>query len=390
MESTFYQRSILFMKYPICSLPFNHMFSDNSGYYKLCCHTEARDSFKKDWNMQEHDPFEFFYSDEMEEVRRKMLSGEYVSDCSVCYKKDNLGIISDRFKHTDKKNWEYSPRDKLKRTMELKLTLWGNYCNLSCAMCHPVHSSARTKELKELQHKFDTSQFHWKSAKSKITSKRYQEILDDVICHIDLVDCIVISSDGEPLLNAKMYEFIAAIPDADAKQISLTITTNLSNTEFLTHSLDDIIDKFPNTKLRVSCDHIKDKYNWIRYPGDFDRLIKNIEKYSKYIQCISPAVNLLNVDDLVGIKTFFNDMNLNCLDAGSYSVVRSPSMISCIMHKNKQELIEKYKKYEWASPVLFELQGDKKYMEDDIKNAIKYLDALSEKRGNWRTMWNVI
>lgn len=379
------------MTYRKCALPFKHIFTDNSGYYKLCCHTSTRNSFSKNWNMQENDPFEFFYSDEMEEVRRKMLNGERVSDCDICYQKDKMGIISDRYKHTENSVTSNPPNNYMfERCMELKLTLWGNYCNLSCAMCHPVHSSERAKEIKGLVDIIDVSQFEWKTSKTKLSSKRYQEVLDDINCHADLIDQITISSDGEPLLNRKMYEFLASIPEEEAKEITVAITTNLSNTDFLSYSLDDIIDKFKHTSLRISCDHIGDKYNWIRYPGNFNRLIKNIEKYSKYIIGVAPAVSILNVDDLIEIKTFFNNMGLDCLNAGSYSVVRSPISMSCRLHKNKEELIKKYEKYKWAGPVLFELYKDDKNIYTQQTKTIKYLNALSKKRGDWRTLWDVV
>jgi wyosine [tRNA(Phe)-imidazoG37] synthetase (radical SAM superfamily) len=367
----------------ICKLPFTDIFSSNYGKYRLCCHTSEVKEFTVDWNMQDHDPFDFFYSDDMEKIRNKMLNGEFIKDCSVCYKKDAAGHYSDRKKHNDK--WKKT-ENVLQRSMVIKLTLWGNYCNLSCAMCHPVHSSTRTTELKKMNERKD--EWSWKTKKSKISNKRFLEIRDDIITNIDIVESITISTDGEPLLNPKMYEFLSKVPDLDAKEIYLTITTNLSEVKLNQYSLQEIASKFPLLKLRVSADHIYEKYNWIRYPGNFNNLCSNLERFSDLVTVVAPAVSILNIDELLEIKNFYNSMGFTCLRPGSYSVVSSPKKMSANGHSNIQGLIKKYSEYEWASPIVYELK--KQPIDEDKKRLIKYLDTLSLKRGDWRKLWNDI
>lgn len=380
----------------ICSLPFKHIYTDNTGLYKLCCHGALSDGFTKDWNMQEHDPFEYFESQDMEKIRTQMIKGEPVKDCNVCYEKEKKGSFSDRMKHTR----VFRPEDLMftKRFMELKLTLWGNFCNLSCAMCHPVHSSKRTTELNQMIPIMSEDlgniigkMFEWKGSKTKLTSERRKEIIKDISDKSDIIKAISISSDGEPLQNKNMYDFLAAIPDKDAEHIDVTITTNLSEVEFNEYHLDQIIERYPSTTLRVSSDHIEEKYEWIRWPGDFDKLCRNLEMYKDYVFMVSPAVQILNIEDVVEIKLFYESMGMTCFEAGSYSVVSGPRIMSCGLHSRNAEIAEELKLFDWASPIVFELERMSNHSPDmqtrDRRNMEEYLTLLSKERGDWKILF---
>jgi organic radical activating enzyme len=374
----------------ICSLPFKHIYSDNTGEYKLCCHTYLRNEFSENWNLQEHLPFEYFFSEDMERIRQMMLDGEFVPDCEPCYLKERKGIFSDRQKHTN----TFRNRDDLSpRSVEIKMTLWGNYCNLQCAMCHPVHSSARTTEMKKfIPYLSDEvlENFNWKKKTSKITSKRYKELIANIVENIDLIEKITISSDGEPLLNSKMYEFLLSIPKDHAKKIDLAITTNFSETKFGKYTIDEILERFPLTTFRVSSEHIEEKYEWIRYPGNFDRLVNNIETYKEYVSMVAPTINVLNISDIEEIKLFYTCMGLRCMESGSYSVaVNRP--LSCAGHSRREEFKKRYEQFDFAGPICFEL-NKKKYkskidFEKNRKDLETYLDLLSKERGDWRKVF---
>jgi MoaA/NifB/PqqE/SkfB family radical SAM enzyme len=323
----------------------------------------------------------------MDEIRRKMLNGEYVSDCESCYAKERAGIFSDRQKYT--KNFR-APSQPDERYMNLKITLWGNFCNLQCAMCHPVHSSARTTELKTIQKdtpELDVSDFQFKNEKSKITSVRYHDLVKNILEHIHIVKALEISSDGEPLLNSRMYDFLLSIPDEHAKEISLSITTNLSERSFRHYHLDQIIEKFPSTHLRVSSEHIEEKYEWIRYPASFDKLVDNLKHYKDHVFKVAPAVSVLNIGDLYEIKLFYNTLGVGCLEPGTYSVVRGPILLRTKLHSQSKRLLELYRSAGWADDIVYEMERDDSewFTYDKERSRMElYLDRLSKERGNWR------
>ena len=113
-----------------CAMPFKEIYGDNAGRYKLCCHAK-----KMDWKYTTTNttPFKFFFSPEMEKIRNKMLSGEKIKECKVCYDLEATGGESYR---TDKYRKKYGV-DLEPKGIGLKLRINGTFCNLGCYMCHP-------------------------------------------------------------------------------------------------------------------------------------------------------------------------------------------------------------------------------------------------------------
>tara|TARA_B100000575_G_C23141146_1_gene664104 strand:- start:3740 stop:4861 length:1122 start_codon:yes stop_codon:yes gene_type:complete len=363
-----------------CPLPFYHLYNNGTGKYYLCCHTSETDNFTKDWNITDHLPFEFHNSEDMKKIRKDMLDGIYVKDCIRCYKQDQNNIDSPRKKYI--KKFQRSPN---KNKYELKLSIFGNYCNLSCAMCHPVHSSARDNEFKELN--LEKHDWTFPGKQFRISNKRVEEITDNLSEHIQYINSIVISSDGEPLQTASVYNFLLnKISNYHASKIGVSITTNLNRVVFKKYHLNQILDKFKNVKLRVSADHIEEKYEWIRKNSDFNKLVVNIEAYKKYIMWVSPAISILNVNDLIEIKSFYNSIGVKCMDQPTtFSLVTSPSFLRPRFSLNKIDLYNKYKSFDIWKEVCYELQLESHPRKREMM--FNYLDKLSLTRGDWRSLW---
>ena len=73
-----------------CAMPFKEIYADNAGRYKLCCHAKPMKELDK-YRTKNTPPFKYFLSNEMEEVRNKMLSGEKIDSCKVCYRLEENG-----------------------------------------------------------------------------------------------------------------------------------------------------------------------------------------------------------------------------------------------------------------------------------------------------------
>lgn len=363
-------------------MAFNHIFNNGTGNYYLCCHTSSNVDFEQKPSILSHTPFEHFFSDDMNNVREKMINGDYIESCKNCYMQELAGIRSHRQKYIEM----FGKVDMVGRYMAIKVSFSGNYCNLSCYMCHPNHSSKRTKELIAIG-EGDQPHWTWQGKDFKITRARFKEIAQDIVDHSDILCLIQFSTDGEPLQHPRMYELLKMIPDHHAKDISIGITTNLSMTRFNEYSLDDIISRYRSVSLRVSCDHIDEKYNWIRHGGSFETLNNNIDKYSAHIKTIAPAIGILNVFDLDEMETWWNSKGYSVWSNPSY--VYSPSFMSmakCIDNSAKEMLIEKYTNDSRAEELIYAL-NKADYSDKSYKKMVRYMDKLSVGRGDWRKLW---
>lgn len=329
------------MNKSICGAAFTHIYSDTKDHYKLCCFAGRND--RLNYKPSEMPPFEHFNSEAMESIRIDMMEGKPIQGCEICYSLEDKSLTSYRQE-------KFSRLDGL---IDLKVRLFGSACNLSCYMCYPFNSSGRRKESKLIG---DADIFKHTETNIDLGTKPYKDAVEDILQNIDKVRSIKIIG-GEPFLMPRHYDFIYAIPPEHRKKIQLKYDTNLTKTTYRNHSLDSIVEEFPNVLLNVSCDHYGERLGWIRYPIDVAAFEQNLIKYRHIISKINVCASILNVTDLISISAYYEDnfgIPVVCdsaVNAAPYHL--SPRQLNKAM---KQLLINMYlpygKKFEAATNIL--------------------------------------
>ena len=348
-----------------CPFPFKEIYSDNNAQFKLCCHSSNS-------NINVDNPFEFFNSDYMEDIRSRLMSGEQVNECQVCYDMEKHGKRSWRHKAID--HFGFPKNEKV----SLKLRIGTNFCNLSCYMCNAKNSSTRTKELNAIY----GNTFEFGEPDKVINYHKWNQVIEDILRNIDQVERIVLTG-GEPLQLPKQWQLLNMIPDDAAKNIDISITTNLTELSWKSNNLDQIRNKFKDVFVGVSCDHYGEKLSFIRWPINVDKFEKNLIyiKDQGYKNCVKVTVSLLNIDDLHSISEYYRSMGI---ETEYHAIVNTPKMLSIsnlpVQIKNKY--LEKYKNED--SIILTELLTEG----NQLQNAFKYLDDISAYRKmDWRKLW---
>ena len=121
-----------------CNKPFNHNYIHPNGKYRLCCTTIQDLPTDNNYNLfdaSKHSLQDYWNSNRMKEVRRKMIAGEKIRDCERCYEQEEQGIRSLRdTQGMDEFIAITKPDGFLKRpATDMQLQL-GNICNLKCKM----------------------------------------------------------------------------------------------------------------------------------------------------------------------------------------------------------------------------------------------------------------
>ena len=211
-----------------CVYPWIHQVATPNGAVNFCCISEktfihhddgkpinlAEDSFEEAWNTQN-----------MRDIRQKMLAGEPVKGCETCYEQEKIGKRSYRQAHN--KEWFSRPGKKeiVERVESSKLNNYavdkppvyldlrlGNLCNLKCRMCNPYNSIMIHKEWQELDQQTagEYSSF-WKKYNMKIgtVSKWYESdnFWSDVEKYIPHLKKVYMTG-GEPTLIESNYRFL--------------------------------------------------------------------------------------------------------------------------------------------------------------------------------------
>ena len=82
-----------------CVKPLTHLFVRTTGQYGLCC--LSKDSYNANANTTTVD--EWWESEYIKTVRKDLVNGKRIPECSYCWKMEDLGITSMR----QKSNQEY-------------------------------------------------------------------------------------------------------------------------------------------------------------------------------------------------------------------------------------------------------------------------------------------
>ena len=390
-----------------CPLPFMHIFNDSTNQYDICCHANTKRSASKqlrnNWNVTKDLPFDFFFSDDMQAIRDKMNNNEYIDACDRCYEMDKLGAPSPRKMHL-------LTQGRLNNIgkVEIKLRMFGSYCNLSCYMCHPNHSSGRRNDIKNLG--YDLKDFGYRIIPERHNKISYEKMENHILNNLEHIDKIIVLG-GEPLQIKKFYEFLDKFPDKYARTIEIVVGTNLSKIEFKGHNLEDYIKRFHRLTITVSADHYMEKEEWIRWPIDFNEFEDNLDYITQVINnhspnysylhrrrsrnpmLVTPTVSVLNVDDLEDIFAYYRTFKLV---VGQYSAqyVEYPRHVQPHLHSEAPRIIEKYMGTEFE-PIALRMKNQlEKSSKAEIKRQrvrlIEYLDRLSTLRGDWRKLWPTI
>lgn len=390
-----------------CSLPFSHVYSDSAGRYRLCCHSWHTSKFQKDengkhkkinplmkYNTREHTPFEVLFSREMDEIRNKMTAGEIVDTCEKCTMLETRGAISPRMEKTQrhKDYFGHLPLEVEPHTVQIKLRIFGNNCNLSCYMCAPFNSSTRKKELKEANIDKEQQKYFGLSTSNfdaGIKKDQAEKILQNVLDNIHYVHSIQITG-GEPFLLPRHYSFLDSIPEKYAQNIDIRYDTNLTNLEYKGKSIFETLKKFKSFEFMVSADHYGEKLKYIRYPIDVDQFERNLDyvqtKYSA-IKRIGVAVSMLNVEDLDEILPYYEN-KFGIKNTGYSNTVLDPNMLAIQHHIHKEKLIKKYR--DWSEDINKLVIKNLQEPQDIVQwnRAIEYLEKLDAHRGtDFRKLW---
>jgi len=281
----------------------------------MCCEAQWKGNALQEPQLTDADGIEEWFKGEyLSNIRQKMLEGIPLPECTGCYIKEKKHNTSTRtlqnetfFNDQDNDATEYS----LKK-LDVKL---GNKCNLKCKMCFPYASSELWHEWKELGWNSDkkdpNNKTSWKYYdgyfKEDYSWPKNKSNIEKIKQAAVKCKALVVTG-GEPTINPEFYEILKhCIDEGVAKDISLNVTTNGTK---IHPRFFDLVRQFNRIVLRVSMDGTGKTYEYVRYPADYNKVYKNIERYSEFIKslggrsrlkinCVLQIWNLHNSVDVI-------------------------------------------------------------------------------------------
>ena len=286
-----------------CVLPWLHLTSSVSGWYRPCC--DSNKNIKDRTNSKNDNEIlhtsvvgieDAFYGEAMNEIRSQFLKNERPEICSSCWKKEDANMSSLRVAMNSRFSNIIENINVEKPKLKYLDIKYDNNCNLACRMCSTGSSDQHQKEIlnyvKEGQHipnhfSYATPELLNKDTYKQQYVKRLTMLNEKPFLEQDVINSIpelmmLKATGGEPTINKKFLNAIDyAIEHDYAKNIELDLTTN--GTKFTNEFLEKI-SQFKQLRLRISVDGTKDVYEYIRYPFQWNLLNKSIENLFKFCQ----------------------------------------------------------------------------------------------------------
>ena len=380
-----------FFSKTFCILPWIHTFVDVNGDVKLCCYATVGSNNRQinsSMNLQLKPFNDIWNSSYMRNIRSKMIEGEKVDACSICNRQAELGqttyssLYNNRWLVEDPEHhkWEKRVYDSMKNNYDVQILPInydlrpGNICSLKCRMCHSDYSNLIQKD--PIHNKWAYHGSETKDTRFSDGTRWYESdsvITDELLENIHETRSFYLAG-GEPLINPFIKKLIDYLIERNvAHKIKLEISSNLTVFD------DDFLNKLSKFKwvhMSLSIDGIGPVFNYIRYPGkwtDIDRNLKKLRHLPNFSFVITATIqnyNILSINDLLD---YAESLEISC----NLNLLNSPIYLSVAVMPQKARLLALKRLKDFVDKSLMVKQD--KNMKVTIDNAILELDQDSEK-----------
>lgn len=227
------------------------------------------------------------------DIRKKFSIDEYPGGCSTCDQSSDKMTLRSQFV----KWFESAPKDIYNSPNNFELRYadlrWKNTCNFACVYCYPDLSSAWAQELGRYV---------------KIEKDDNHAMLEYILKNLKTLNYLYLAG-GEPFLLKEneivLEELLKVNPDCEIR-----VNTNLSRLDSKTWQL---ARQFKNLHIIVSVEDTEERFDYIRYGGNwkqFDENIKEIRKFTNQVT-FNMVYTALNTHSIFNCVDYLEDLRFN-------------------------------------------------------------------------------
>ena len=270
-----------------CAAPWRGLHINPRGDVKTCC--AGNPNMLGNLNSQSIE--QVLNSNLMAEIRTSLAKGQAHDYCSNCVKAERFGADSERQWHNNvNPNFDYSTAGNQYHYPVIVDVRWNTTCNFSCNYCDPSASS-KWAQLKQVAFKSGTRPYY----------EQVCDFLEQHHAHIHEVALV----GGEPLLLPENERLLDVIPDTAI----VTLITNL-NVDLQNNKIFRKLAKRSRVGWSMSFDNIADRFEYVRYGGDWAMLQENLKIIQQLMQSqgqwggVHAVYSIYNATRLVEFRQF--------------------------------------------------------------------------------------
>jgi MoaA/NifB/PqqE/SkfB family radical SAM enzyme len=252
----------------------------------------------------------------IQQLKKDLLAGVKSNACSKCWTIESTGNLSRRQLENQFLDYKLDrDLDKIqqdcqdnKNTALLYQITTSNLCNQACVSCG---SGASTKWA-ELDRKNNLTMGNRNSLEIESLNIDYAKIQ-----RLSLLG-------GEPLFDPKTYEILQNLINHNNTNCFVTMITNGSIN--FNSSQTELLKKFTDLNICISIDGTESVFEYMRWPGNWKKLVENLNHYLKITSNISISYTISALNALYHDQTteWFNKNNLRY----NHNIVDTPDWLS--------------------------------------------------------------
>jgi sulfatase maturation enzyme AslB (radical SAM superfamily) len=330
-----------------CSLPWTGFSNDPDGKVRPCCIFKGHisDDTGSPYYVQTTSVKDIFSSQYMKNLRNQFRVGDKPAGCETCIKDESNGVRSKRM--TSSMFFDrYEDEPALPTEYQMILS---NACNLKCRSCTPSHSSSWQAE-----HKVMFGHTGYTMAHSQPASQNSLLWIQrkEWMSHLHRLEIV----GGEPFYISQWQQlWNDLIVTGKSKTVDMDMSTNGSI--YGGDVLKNILPHFRRIGIGLSIDGIGKTYEYLRHPGNWNEVSKNILKYNSLSKefsknlsfSYSHTISWINAFDL---PEFYKWVNINTPTFQIWNnLVHWPRHMSIIMLPKlaKEKIQKKWNSADWGT-----------------------------------------
>ena len=357
----------------LCMAPWTHTYLSPQSERRLCCASrEPAQNFKQYIDTADADGIynpltldEWWNSEHIKTVRKKMMNNEVPEECQVCnHKLLNTDVYRSYFWHLFQHKYEdiWDKTDENGYT-QMKPVSWdyrfSNLCNFKCRMCGDMLSSSwESEERKHNMIDLSNPKNNWMRPDVKQEISKFQ----DTVVRKEFQDAVdehrveeIYWVGGEPLTMEEHWDFMKQIVDnGDGGNVYARYNTNLSRVEYKGVNLyTDILAHIRDWQICASLDGTGKIGEYIRTGLKYEQWLA----YYKQAQAIQTNPRQMRIDFTLTLPGLFEVKNiinlskeLNTMLLAKVTFAFTPDIVMSplclpkdILHKYVNNVIDKIK-----------------------------------------------
>jgi hypothetical protein len=281
-----------------CMAPFTHTYLSPQSERRLCCASREKATWATQYIDSERSDGDSTYSpstidqhwnsEYMKDIRRKLMAGEEIQQCTVCNDKI-LNIYTYRdyfnntlFPHKIDEIFEKTDDDGHLHldpiSYDYRIT---NLCNFKCRMCGDQLSSQWEAE-NRIMGFYENGSEPWASRDYKPIIEKFQkEVAEKELWEAVRTGRIeeIYWVGGEPLMWDIHWDVMKYLVDSGlSKNVVIRYNTNLSNIRYKDHYLYDYLPHFKNVNICASIDGTGRVVEYVRHGIKWDKWLENFKE----------------------------------------------------------------------------------------------------------------